>query len=209
MKLASHRNLILVLVILHLVGVVGILIPQTRSLVLSLSAINLFLGFIVILLSERKNLTGILVFSLIAFLIGYGSELIGVHTGALFGNYWYGANLGLKLMEVPLIIGINWGVLAITSASLTQKFINNIYIKIGVNSLLMVFFDFIMEPVAMKSDFWSWENDVIPIYNYVCWFFVALILQAIYLNFFKNRTNKVLNALFLIQLLFFTILNFF
>jgi putative membrane protein len=191
------------------VGVVGILIPQTRSLVLSLSAINLFLGFIVILLSEKKNLTGILVFSLIAFLIGYGSELIGVHTGALFGNYWYGANLGLKLMEVPLIIGINWGVLAITSASLTQKFINNIYIKIGVNSLLMVFFDFIMEPVAMKSDFWSWENDVIPIYNYVCWFFVALILQAIYLNFFKNRTNKVLNALFLIQLLFFTILNFF
>lgn len=209
MKLASHRNLILVLIILHLVGVVGILIPQTRSLVLSLSSINLFLGFIVILLSERKNLTGILVYSLIAFLIGYGSELIGVHTGALFGNYWYGANLGLKLMEVPLIIGINWGVLAITSASLTQKFVDNIFLKIGINSLLMVFFDFIMEPVAMKSDFWSWENDVIPIYNYVCWFFVALILQAIYLNFFKNRTNKVLNALFLIQLLFFTILNFF
>jgi uncharacterized membrane protein len=209
MKLASHRNLILVLVILHLVGVVGILIPQTRNLVLSLSAINLFLGFIVILLSERKNLTGILVFSLIAFLIGYGSELIGVHTGALFGNYWYGANLGLKLMEVPLIIGINWGVLAITSASLTHKFVDNIFLKIGINSLLMVFFDFIMEPVAMKSDFWSWEKDVIPIYNYVCWFFVAFILQAIYLNFFKNRSNKVLNALFLIQLLFFTILNFF
>ena len=209
MKLASHRNLILVIVILHLVGVVGILIPQTRNLVLSLSAINLFLGFIVILISERKNLTGILVFSLIAFLIGYGSELIGVHTGALFGNYWYGANLGLKLMEVPLIIGINWGALAITSASLTQKFVDNIFLKIGINSLLMVFFDFIMEPVAMKSDFWSWENGVIPVYNYVCWFFVAFILQAIYLNFFKNRSNKVLNALFLIQLLFFTILNFF
>ena len=209
MKLASHRNLILVLVILHLVGIVGILIPQTRNLVLPLSAINLFLGFIVILFSDRKNVTGLLVFSLIAFLIGYGSELIGVHTGALFGNYWYGANLGLKLMEVPLIIGINWGALAITSASLTQKFVDNIFLKIGINSLLMVFFDFIMEPVAMKSDFWSWENDVIPIYNYVCWFFVAFILQAIYLNFFKNRSNKVLNALFLIQLLFFTILNFF
>jgi putative membrane protein len=209
MKLASHRNLILVLVILHLVGIVGILIPQTRNLVLPLSAINLFLGFIVILLSDRKNITGLLVFSLIAFLIGYGSELIGVHTGALFGNYWYGANLGLKLMEVPLIIGINWGVLAITSASLTQRFIDNIFIKIGVNSLLMVFFDFVMEPVAMKSDFWSWENDVIPFFNYVCWFFVATILQVIYLNFFKTSTNKVLNTLFIIQLLFFTILNFF
>jgi putative membrane protein len=209
MKLASHRNLILVLVILHLVGIVGILIPQTRNLVLPLSAINLFLGFIVILLSDRKNITGLLVFSLIAFLIGYGSELIGVHTGALFGSYWYGANLGLKLMEVPLIIGINWGVLAITSASLTQRFIDNIFIKIGVNSLLMVFFDFIMEPVAMTSDFWSWKNNVIPFYNYVCWFFVAMILQVIYLNFFKTCTNKVLNTLFIIQLLFFIILNFF
>jgi putative membrane protein len=121
----------------------------------------------------------------------------------------YGANLGLKLMEVPLIIGINWGVLAITSASLTQRFIDNIFIKIGVNSLLMVFFDFVMEPVAMKSDFWSWENDVIPFFNYVCWFFVATILQVIYLNFFKTSTNKVLNTLFIIQLLFFIILNFF
>jgi len=209
MKLATHRNLILVLVILHLVGVVGILVPQTRDLVLSLSAINLFLGFIIILLSDRKNLMALLFFSAIAFLIGYGSELIGVHTGILFGNYSYGANLGIKLMEVPLIIGINWGVLAITSASLTERITNNLFVKIVLNSLLMVFFDFIMEPVAMKSDFWSWQNGVIPFYNYVCWFFISVILQVIYLLFFQIKSNKVFHALFVIQLLFFTILNFF
>jgi putative membrane protein len=207
MKLASPRNLILVLVILHLVGVVGILIPQTRNLVLPLSAINLFLGFIVILLSDRKNITGLLVFSLIAFLIGYGSELIGVHTGALFGNYWYGANLGLKLMEVPLIIGVNWGVLAVTSASLTEKITDKLSVRIVLNSFLMVFFDFIMEPVAMKSDFWSWENNEIPLYNYICWFVVSLIIQFILLFFFKFESNKVFKSLFMIQLIFFLILN--
>jgi putative membrane protein len=207
MKLASHRNLILVLVILHLVGIVGILIPQTRNLVLPLSAINLFLGFIVILLSDRKNITGLLVFSLIAFLIGYGSELIGVHTGALFGNYWYGANLGLKLMEVPLIIGVNWGVLAVTSASLTEKITDKLSVRIVLNSFLMVFFDFIMEPVAMKSDFWSWENNEIPLYNYICWFVVSLIIQFILLFFFKFESNKVFKSLFMIQLIFFLILN--
>jgi putative membrane protein len=207
MKLASPRNLILVLVILHLVGVVGILIPQTRNLVLPLSAINLFLGFIVVLLSDRKNITGLLVFSLIAFLIGYGSELIGVHTGALFGNYWYGANLGLKLMEVPLIIGVNWGVLAVTSASLTEKITDKLSVRIVLNSFLMVFFDFIMEPVAMKSDFWSWENNEIPLYNYICWFVVSLIIQFILLFFFKFESNKVFKSLFMIQLIFFLILN--
>ena len=57
---------------------------------------------------------------LIAFAIGFSAELIGVHSGMLFGNYSYGNNLGLKLAEVPLIIGINWGVLAVTSASITE-----------------------------------------------------------------------------------------
>lgn len=209
MKYATHRNLILLLVILHTVGVVGILVPQTRNLVLSLSSINLFLGFIVLLLSESKNLRSILTFVSIAFIIGFGSELIGVHTGLLFGNYSYGANLGVKFQDVPLIIGVNWAVLVITSGSLTENLTENLWVKVLLNSILMVFFDFIMEPVAMKSDFWSWNNDAIPFFNYVCWFFIALMLQMIYLRFFKIKSNIVYKSLFVIQLVFFTLLNLF
>jgi putative membrane protein len=209
MKFATHRNIILVLVILHVVGLVGISISQTRELVLSLSPINLFIAFVLLLVSEFKNKKSLLTFILIAFVIGFGSELVGVHTGILFGDYSYGANLGVKFMEVPLIIGINWAVLAITSASLTEKLTENLSIKVLVNTVLMVFFDFIMEPVAMKSDFWSWHNDEIPFYNYVCWFFVALLLQVIYLFFFKIKSNIVFKSLFIIQLVFFTLLNLF
>lgn len=209
MKFATHRNIILVLVILHVVGLVGISISQTRDLVLSLSPINLFIGFLLLLVSEIKNRRLLLIFIVIAFVVGFGSELIGVHTGILFGNYSYGANLGIKLLEVPLIIGINWAVLAITSASLTENLTENKSVKVLLNTLLMVFFDFIMEPVAMKSDFWSWHNDEIPFYNYVCWFFVALLLQVIYLFFFKIKSNIVYKSLFIIQLVFFTLLNLF
>jgi putative membrane protein len=209
MKFATHRNIILILVILHIVGLVGISIPQTRDLVLSLSPINLFIGFLLLLVSEFNNKRSLLTFILFAFVIGFGSELIGVHTGILFGNYSYGANLGLKFMEVPLIIGINWAVLAITSASLTEKLTEYLSVKVLVNTVLMVFFDFIMEPVAMKSDFWSWHNDEIPFYNYVCWFFIALLLQVIYLIFFKIKSNIVFKSLFIIQLVFFILLNLF
>ncbi len=207
MKFANHRNLIAVLVILHVVGLIGILLPKTRDLVLSLSPINLFLGFIVLLFSDVKNVRSILIFVSLAFIIGFGSELIGVHTGLLFGEYSYGANLGIKFLDVPLIIGINWAVLAITSSSLSEKLTKNLWIKVIINSLLMVLFDFIMEPVAMKSDFWSWENDVIPFYNYVCWFLVAIVLQVIYLFLFKIESNKVYKSLFFIQLVFFLFLN--
>jgi putative membrane protein len=73
----------------------------------------------------------------------------------------------------------------------------------------MVGFDVLMEPVAISSDFWTWIDGYIPIYNYVCWFLVGLFLQLIY-HFFKlNESNKVNDSLFVIMTLFFIILNIF
>lgn len=208
MKKNQGVFLIAILIIFHMVGLIGIMLPDFKELILSLSFLNLLLAFTVIILAENENKLLLISFLSIAFIIGISVELIGVHTGMLFGDYSYGANLGPKLWGVPLVIGINWGVLSITTASITQKINLPVYFKIIVNAFLLVLFDFVMEPVAMKSDFWSWKNDEIPLFNYVCWFFVALILQLIYHWIRKSKSNKVFNALFVIQLLFFIILNF-
>jgi putative membrane protein len=208
MKKNQGVFLIAILIIFHMVGLIGIMLPDFKELILSLSFLNLLLAFTVIILAENENKLLLISFLSIAFIIGISVELIGVHTGMLFGDYSYGANLGPKLWGVPLVIGINWGVLSITTASITQKINLPVYFKIIVNAFLLVLFDFVMEPVAMKSDFWSWKNDEIPLFNYVCWFFVALILQLIYHWIRKPKSNKVFNALFVIQLLFFIILNF-
>lgn len=208
MKKNQGVFLIAILIIFHMVGLIGIMLPDFKELILSLSFLNLLLAFTVIILAENENILLLISFLSIAFITGISVELIGVHTGMLFGDYSYGANLGPKLWGVPLVIGINWGVLSITTASITQKINLPVYFKIIVNAFLLVLFDFVMEPVAMKSDFWSWKNDEIPLFNYVCWFFVALILQLIYHWIRKPKSNKVFNALFVIQLLFFIILNF-
>ncbi len=208
MKKNQGVFLIAILIIFHMVGLIGIMLPDFKQLILSLSFLNLLLAFTVIILAENENKLLLISFLSIAFITGISVELIGVHTGMLFGDYSYGANLGPKLWGVPLVIGINWGVLSITTASITQKINLPVYLKIIVNAFLLVLFDFVMEPVAMKSDFWSWKNDEIPLFNYVCWFFVALILQLIYHWIRKPKSNKVFNALFVIQLLFFIILNF-
>lgn len=208
MKKNQGVFLIAILIIFHMVGLIGIMLPDFKQLILSLSFLNLLLAFTVIILAENENKLLLISFLSIAFIIGISVELIGVHTGMLFGDYSYGGNLGPKLWGVPLVIGINWGVLSITTASIAQKINLPVYFKIIVNAFLLVLFDFVMEPVAMKSDFWSWKNDEIPLFNYVCWFFVALILQLIYHWIRKPKSNKVFNALFVIQLLFFIILNF-
>ncbi|MBM3451681.1 MAG: carotenoid biosynthesis protein [Bacteroidetes bacterium] len=210
MKVSSHPTLIItILIILYVVGLVGILFPQTRGVVLPLSSVNLFLGFLLLSYSEKKSLKSLLIFMAIAFIIGFCSELIGVQTGILFGNYSYGTNLGIKFIGVPLIIGLNWAVLTVTSASITEGFSENIVFRVVINSLIMVLFDFVMEPVAVKFDFWSWHSNEIPVYNYVCWFLISVILQFIYLTYFTIKSNIVYKTLFIVQFLFFLFLNLF
>ena len=59
----------------------------------------------------------------------------------------------------------------------------------------------------MKSDFLSWKNNVIPLYNYLCWFLAGLLLQVIYQKTSLWEENKVNDTLFITMFVFFIILN--
>jgi putative membrane protein len=210
-KVLIHKKealLIAVIVLFYTVGTVGMTLSGERAYFASLSFLNLLLSFVIVLLArnaEKKRFIGFLVF---CFSVGIIVEQIGVHTGLLFGDYQYGENLGFKWFEVPLIIGLNWGILVVISASIVHRFhISNLF-KILLASFLMVFLDFLMEPVASDLDFWSWKNDLIPIFNFVCWFFISFLLQFFYFNFNKlSESNRVYNVLYLVMVVFFGILN--
>jgi putative membrane protein len=166
------------------------------------------LSFALIILGRKTQTLRFLGFLVFCFIIGFVAELIGVHTGFLFGSYHYGENLGMKVFEVPLIIGLNWGILVVISASLFQRFQLPIFIKIVLATVLMVFLDFLMEPVANDLDFWYWKNDQIPLYNFVCWFAISLILQYFYGYIYKlAESNRVFNVLYFVMVIFFSLLN--
>jgi bisanhydrobacterioruberin hydratase len=73
---------------------------------------------------------------------------------------------------------------------------------------LAVFIDWIMEPVAVQLGYWKWNGEI-PIYNYICWFVVAIAMLAIF-HFCKfNKQNKFAVHLLMIQVLFFLLLRTF
>ncbi|MEY3236042.1 MAG: hypothetical protein RI883_143 [Bacteroidota bacterium] len=201
--------LLAILIIFYCVGLVGLLIPDEKEYFLSLSFLNLILSFCIMILARKTNIFLFLSFLLLCFFVGITVELIGTKTGLLFGNYAYGNNLGYKLSGVPIVIGLNWGILIATSASIANVLKSSIPIKIIVSVGLMILLDFLMEPVAMKSDFWNWKNETIPFYNYICWGLVSFPLQLVYFKFKIVETNIVFNVLFIILSLFFLILNLF
>jgi putative membrane protein len=199
--------LILLLIIFYTVGAVGLLSSQ-RSSFLELSFFNLALSFTILLFARISHTKRFYLFCVIGFFIGMGAEWIGVHTGYLFGDYVYGKNLGPLWYEVPLIIGVNWLMLTIISAAVVARLKLHWIFKAILATLLMLVLDVLIEPVAVKSDYWIWKGDI-PISNFVGWFMVALSLQILYFGNRLNEPNKVAVVLFFIQLTFFTIQNIF
>jgi putative membrane protein len=211
-------------ILFHAIGLAGMLWGNAKYFA-SLSSLNLLLVFILILLSQQEKNSSFFVFMTAAILIGFGVEVIGVHTGWLFGKYHYTSQLGYAVFNVPLIIGVNWFIVTYCSGisikafqdKLTSKFPeasleSNKKIKLLSvvldGALLAVLFDWLMEPVAVKLGYWLWEGDI-PFYNYFCWFVISSLLLWIFEKSRFEKRNKFAVHLLLIQSMFFLLLRTF
>jgi uncharacterized membrane protein len=193
---------------MYVAGLVGMMIPDIRPLFQWLTPFHLLANLGILLLFHDEWTKKFLTFMAFAFLVGFGSEVMGVHTGFPFGNYIYGPVLGIQLWEVPLMIGVNWLLLVYVTGTIASRISSRVIPAALIGAGLMVFVDFFIEPVASPLDFWTWENDVIPTSNFVGWFGVALIIHLVYQRLTVFQANPVALHLFLNLTLFFLILNF-
>lgn len=202
----EHFILSIIAVIFYAVGTVGIALDKTSNYFLSLTPYHLLLSFGLLLLSFRKK-TSAFVWLVCIGILGYSLEWIGVHTHLLFGDYWYDANMGIQLSSVPLVIACNWVVLVAASAAISRKITSSKWLGALLIGTIMTLLDVLIEPVAMRSGFWSWKNDIVPIYNYLCWFLAANLLGYLYLVKIDEKRNILAETLFYCILVFFLILN--
>ncbi len=202
----KFKLIVLLLLITYVVGLLGILSPYRESF-LSLSFYHLFVTFILLVVSYYKLTRDTLIAMTFAFSVGIIAEWIGVHTNILFGDYSYGDNLGPKIWEVPLIIGINWALLSAVSCEMSRILVRKNYWRVILSAAIMVGMDFLIEPIAHLMDFWHWEGNSIPIFNFICWFVIALGVNLVYFRLTKETTNYFSFWIFFSLLLFFAVLN--
>jgi len=203
------KSAVVILGLFHISGIIAILATPFRELFLSLTPLNLLISASLLFIFHTK-LTKIqlISFALIAIL-GYFVEVVGVNTGKIFGVYSYGPVLGWKLFETPLMIGINWILLTYSITYSWSNFIENKWLLAILSAISLVLLDVIIEPVAVIYNFWRWENEIIPIQNYVAWGIVSFLFCLILTNFKKHSTNKFAPYLFITQILFFSALLLF
>ncbi len=198
----------LFLIIVYTIGIIGIAGNFDDRFVL-LTPINLLLSIGLIFWTHPTDYSPLWKLAALCFATGVLVEIVGVQTGLIFGNYKYGPVLGPKIWGTPLMIGVNWTMLVYCAGSTVNYLLPelNIWIKAAFGAMLMTLLDVLIEPVAMDLHFWNWQDNIIPLQNYIAWFFVALPLLIAYFKLLGKTSNKVAILLFILQFLFFGILQ--
>ncbi|MBN1300700.1 MAG: carotenoid biosynthesis protein [Melioribacteraceae bacterium] len=196
-----------VLYVIYAVGIIGHILAPFREIMLSLTSFTLLLtGGLVIINIAPKN-KKLIQWIIATYLFTLLLEIAGVKTGLIFGEYHYGEVLKPKIFETPVIIGMNWVLVILGSIKISKRYFNNGLLIILTTALLAVLFDFIMEPVAIKLDYWQWENNTIPLKNYFAWFLIALAFSAYFVYNKIEIRPSLIEHYFIVQAAFFLILN--
>ena len=196
-RFSKYQVATAIAILFHSIGIIGILF-YNAAFFIRCTPFNLLLMFVLLYWTQEAKNKYFLFFLILCFCIGVGVEIIGVRTAIIFGNYQYGEVLGYKIANVPLVIGINWIIIiyccGITMHTILMKAIKRIALDSGAKPLrlktlsvivdgatLAVFFDWIMEPVAVKLGYWHWIfTGEVPFYNYFCWFGVSVFLLSLF-----------------------------
>jgi bisanhydrobacterioruberin hydratase len=204
---------IFIALLFHISGLIG-MFTTAKPWFVSMTPLTLLLMFGLYNWTEGIDKKW-LIFSAIGFITGIVVEIIGVKTGLLFGSYAYGDVMGVKILGVPLLMGIQWLITIVCSAHLVYYVMSKVNWTFGpfrfaiLGALVTTFFDYLIEPAAIDFGYWSWANNIIPLYNYVCWYVISFILFYCYDRFFKpEKINYFSVVLIITQMIFFLVLRF-
>ncbi len=193
-----------IIALLYFVGFWGLTFFPT--VFIPLSSLSLMITFLLLCLNE-PSLKKFLLFLLVAFL-GFAVEWYGVHTGSPFGFYQYGEGLGIKWLDIPLVIGLNWVLMVWGSISLlkwTWNAQNRWILSIG-GGVLMTLTDLLIEQVAPHLEYWMFAINHVPSNNYAAWLWLGILLSWLLSYIPNNRPSLgawvwILNWMFFVGLM--------
>ena len=205
--LSREKNVREFIFILYGVGIAGTALPLTREVFIFLTPFVLLISLFVLWIFHDPQ-PGIKVPAVLIsiFAASFLVEMAGVNTGRIFGDYSYGRGLGLKILETPLLIGLNWVLLVYCTAAIFEKRAIGNILKITAASLLMVAYDLVMEQVAPVMDMWSFRGDMVPFRNYLAWFIMALAFHTLLKITGIKVPNRFAPLIFWCQAVFFVLL---
>lgn len=199
---------------MYVAGLIGLNFSETRSFFQFLTPFHLLssLGILFYFHKDWRSPVPILFF--LVYLGGYLVEVAGVHTGLIFGEYQYETTLGWKVFDVPLMIGVNWLMLVYCYVDILSRWGNKwavshptflLIIRTTIGAILLTTLDYIVEPIAIEQNMWSWANGVPPLQNYLGWLVTSWLLVFLLMRQSYQKQNPMAPWILGLQWAFFLV----
>jgi len=188
----------------------GMFVPDTSSTFLYLLTFfsNLCLFFTALIHCIKfygiKNTIALFILS---WVISNFFETLSIAVGFPFGNYHYTDSLGIKFLNVPIIIMpayfsmgyISWVITHVLVGQYSRKPEGiQIFFTPFIASFVMVMWDVVMDPIMSTLDKnWIWEEGGsyygVPVTNYLGWFFVVFIFLQLFAVIISKTYKEAAN----------------
>lgn len=197
----------LIVILAYIVGVVGISIKIDNPQYYRVTAFFVPMSFLMLMLFHKPHSIKFWFTIVVVGFAGFLVEAIGTNTGLIFGSYQYGKSMGFGLFGTPLNMAINWMMLVYLVAFMLQNWRVGNMLKSLVSAIALTTFDWVLEPVAIRLDMWSWDTGTPPLHNYVGWFIFSFMMFTFYYRFAPKSQNSLAFLFGVMHGLFFISLN--
>jgi bisanhydrobacterioruberin hydratase len=197
-------------VVVYVSGIIGMQ-SAFRDWFIAMTPLSLLLSAAVLWQHQQVHFSRTYSWAVGAYTIGLGSEIIGVNTGWLFGEYAYGDVLGPKIWHTPLLIGINWYLVTAICNEVTWRILPHrspLWVGAALAAAGCTALDYLIEPGAIALGYWSWAEGLPPLKNYTDWWLVSFVISLGYATLMRPALrNAFAPWLLVLQVLFFGVLN--
>lgn len=123
----------------------------------------------------------------VAAVVGFGADVLGVHTGVPFGDYGYSATLGVQLAGVPLLAALAWAMMAWPAALVARRLAATMPVRVLVGAWALASWDLFLDPQLVAAGAWRWADPnphlpgepAVALTNYAGWLLVAALISLV------------------------------
>ena len=137
---------------------------------------------IICIINQKTRTAALLI---IAGLIGFLSEIVGVITSFPYGEYEYTDKLGIKIFDVPIVLICAWIIVSSFALDLISFLkLKKIFFSF-VFASITTYYDLLIDPLMSGPlNYWVWRTESegfygVPLENFFGWFLVSLFISIL------------------------------
>ena len=125
-------------------------------------------------------------------------ETSAIVTGFPYGHFGYSDLLGFRLFGyTPWTVALAWTPLVLAAYAVVKRTVHTVVVRVILIAVLLVVFDMVIDPGAVKLGFWRYEAGGpfygVPVSNFTGWIFSG-VLAAVLLEVFTFVRKPLLPA---------------